>query len=401
MKRVLFVDDEKNVLDGIRRMLYSSRDRWELEFAASGAAALALCEERHFDVVVSDLRMPGMDGAELLGHIRRRYPATARVILSGYSEAALTARAVSVAYRVLTKPCNANELKETLDRLCTLQDVLCTPALRKVVGEVGELPTLSRTYEALSSALAAPSPDTRIISGIIEQDVAMSAKVLQLVNSGFFGLTNRVTNLTHAVNYLGMETLRTLVLYSDTFKAFPPGKGIPQQFYDRLHEHSLRTARIAAALPVKLDSRSRELAITAGLLHDIGSLVLAAAVPGDLLAVFARMAEQGISQAEAEEQIFGISHAEIGAYLLGLWGIDHVIIEAIAHHHQPERVKHNELDCTGAVFLADLLSHEITEHPEDNAGNSLSDANKSHLQALGMEFAYPEYRASASAALQS
>lgn len=399
MKRVLFVDDEKNVLDGIRRMLHSSRDRWEMEFAASGEAALELCEQHTFDVVVSDLRMPGMDGAQLLGHIRRRFPATARVILSGYSEAALTARAVSVAYRVLTKPCNAQELKETLDRVCTLQDVLCTPALRKVIGELGELPTLSRTYEALNRALGAPSPDNRKISEIIEQDVAMSAKVLQLVNSGFFGLTNKVTNLSHAVNYLGQETLRTLVLYSDTFKAFAPGKGIPLPFYDGLQAHSHQTARIAAKLP--LDRLSRELAITASLLHDIGSLVLAATIPADLTTVFQRMAEQGITQAEAEEQIFGISHAEVGAYLLGLWGIDHTIIEAIAHHHHPERMKHNGLDCASAVFLANLLAHEITEHPDDARGDCLSDQNKAHLQALGLDIAYPEYRASARAALES
>ena len=399
MKRVLFVDDEKNVLDGIRRMLYTSRDRWDLEFATSGEEALALCEERSFDIVVSDLRMPGMDGAELLGQIRKRYPATARMILSGYSEDALSAKRFSVAYRVLAKPCDAKDLKDALDRVGLLQDVLCTPALRKVIGELGELPTLSRTYEALSNALGVPFPDITVISRIVEQDVALSAKVLQLVNSGVFGLRSRVTSLTHAVNYLGLDTLRTLVLYSETFQAFAPGKGIPLQFYDDLQAHSQQTAHIAASFP--LNRTSRELAVTASLLHDLGSLVLAATIPADLCVVFKHMAEQKITQAEAEEQIFGISHAEIGAYLLGLWGIDPTIVEAIAHHHHPERLNQHGLDCANAVFLADLLAHEMADHPEDTRGDKLSDRNKSHLRALGLEAVYVEYRAIAGVALQS
>jgi YesN/AraC family two-component response regulator len=92
MKRILFVDDESRVLDGLRRMLYAQRQRWEMEFALGGEAALEACEKGAFDVVVSDMRMPGMDGATLLGHIRDRYPSSARVILSGFSEAAQDCR---------------------------------------------------------------------------------------------------------------------------------------------------------------------------------------------------------------------------------------------------------------------------------------------------------------------
>ncbi len=111
MKRILFVDDEQNILDGERRMLHAARNRWQMEFATGGAAALLACKRCAFDVVVTDLRMPGMDGAELLQHMRDQFPGTARIILSGYSEAALAARAVPVAYRILGKPCNAKTLQ--------------------------------------------------------------------------------------------------------------------------------------------------------------------------------------------------------------------------------------------------------------------------------------------------
>jgi YesN/AraC family two-component response regulator len=127
VKRILFVDDEKNILDGIRRMLRADRHRWEMEFVTSGEAALLAAKERPFDVVVSDLRMPGVDGAELLARIRDQFPGTARIVLSGYSEPALAAKAATVACRMLTKPCNEEELRDTIEHSCTQQDNHATP----------------------------------------------------------------------------------------------------------------------------------------------------------------------------------------------------------------------------------------------------------------------------------
>jgi YesN/AraC family two-component response regulator len=142
MKRILFVDDEKNVLDGIRRMLHAQRHRWEMEFVTSGEAALLAAQERAFDVVVSDLRMPRMDGAELLGHIRDQFPGTARIILSGYSEPGLAARAAKVAHRVLAKPWNAEEFKDTIEHLCNLQDRFSSRSPRRGTGSMSELKDL-------------------------------------------------------------------------------------------------------------------------------------------------------------------------------------------------------------------------------------------------------------------
>ena len=127
MTRILFVDDEQNVLDGLRRMLHSVRDRWEMEFVSSGKAALLACSERSFDVVVSDLRMPGMDGAELLEQVRGQFPASARIVLSGSSGPALSARADLVAHRVLRKPCNAGQVKAAIELVCNLQDSVRSP----------------------------------------------------------------------------------------------------------------------------------------------------------------------------------------------------------------------------------------------------------------------------------
>jgi len=397
MKRILFVDDEQNILDGVRRMLYGARNRWEMEFVSSGEAALLACKQQAFDVVVSDLRMPGMDGAELLGHIRDQFPATARIILSGYSEITLAARAVPVAHRILSKPCNETELKDTIERVCTLQDVLCTPGLRQIIGTIGELPSLSSTYMALSQALRDAVTPIPAIAQIIEQDVAMSAKVLQLVNSGFFSFARRATSLQQAVNYLGLDTIKNLALYSETFRIFIPDPRIPELFYRNLQQHSQRTAIVVATLPLTREVRG--IALVAALLHDVGTLLLASTMPEEFCAVLVQMNDQGSSQAEAEEALLGISHAEIGAYLLGLWGINEIAVEAIAHHHHPTRISHSGLDCSVALYLAALLTLELEVHPNDPKGEELSEASRKDLEALGVLEQYPSFRSRALEAL--
>ena len=399
MKRILFVDDEKNILDGVRRMLHAARNRWEMEFVTSGDAALLASKERAFDVVVTDLRMPGMDGAELLGHIRDQFPGTARIILSGYSEAALAARAAPVAYRVLGKPCNAKELADTIERVCTLQDVLCTPALRQIIGTITELPSWSSAYAALSAALRNASTPIADVVEIVQQDVAMSAKILQLVNSGFFGLQQGATTLEQAVNYLGLDKLRTLALYSETFRVFVPDARIPDSFGRSAAQHSQRTAVIAGALPLAPELRER--AFLAGLLHDVGKLVLASTMPDAFCAVLAKMSDQGTTQADAEEELLGISHAEIGAYLLGLWGIHDMVVEAIAHHHHPTRIHHAGLDCSGAVYVANLLAHELQIHPDDTQGAELGAADRKELEVLGVLQQFSSFRVRALEGLNS
>jgi HD-like signal output (HDOD) protein/CheY-like chemotaxis protein len=390
VKRILFVDDESNILDGIRRLLHADRKRWDMEFAIGGEAALRACEAGRFDVVVSDMRMPGMDGATLLGHIRDLYPSTARLILSGFADVKLATRSVAVAYRVLSKPCSGPELQATIERVCTLQDIFCTPELRRIIGTIGELPSLSRTYSALAQAVNDPAASLASVAEIVEQDVAMSAKILQLVNSAFFGLAQKVTNIQSAVAYLGMNTIQNLALASDTFRVFVPDARIPKDFCETIQQNSQRVALIARALP--MDRGVRDVTVIAALLHDVGKLVLASKMPDEFCAVLSRMQEHGCVQFEAEEQLLGISHAEVGAYLLGLWGINSLTVEAIAHHHHPDRIPHSGFDSSAAVYVANLLAHEIDIHPSDLYGKELSEPDRTCLETLGVLKQFPAFR---------
>jgi HD-like signal output (HDOD) protein/CheY-like chemotaxis protein len=390
VKRILFVDDESKILDGIGRMLHADRKRWDMQFATNGEDALRACEAGSFDVVISDMRMPGMDGATLLSHIRDRYPGTARIILSGYSEVSSATRAVPVAHRFLTKPCNAAQLQAAIERVCTLQDILCTPEIRRVVGTIGELPSLSTTYASLAQAVRDPDTSVKRVADIIELDVAMAAKVLQLVNSAFFGLAQRVSSLNSAVTYLGMEAIKNLALASETFRVFVPDSQIPQSLCESLQRHAHRTAAIAGALPV--DPKTRDVTVVAALLHDIGKLVLACRMPATFRSVLTHASERGCQDFEAEEELLGISHAEIGAYLLGLWGIPTLAVEAIAHHHRPTRIPHSGFDSSVAVYVADLLARELEAHPQDAAGSEIAESDRACLETLGVAQQFAGFR---------
>jgi HD-like signal output (HDOD) protein/CheY-like chemotaxis protein len=390
MKRILFVDDESKILDGIRRMLHTERTRWDLQFAVGGDAALKACEAGAFDVVISDMRMPGMDGATLLGHIRDRYPSTARIILSGYSEVALATRAVPVAHRFLTKPCQAADLQSTIERVCTLQELLCAPEIQRIVGSVGELPSLSSTYHTLTKAVGDPNTSISDVAEVIGHDVAMSAKVLQLVNSAFFGLAQSVTSLKNGVSYLGMETIKNLALTTETFRVFAPDPRVPVSVCEAIQQHSYAVAAIAGTLPV--DSKSRDLTIVAALLHDVGRLVLASKMPDVFCSILAQVRERKCEPFEAEQELLGTTHAEIGAYLLGLWGVPVLASEAIAHHHQPTRIPHSGFDISIAVYAADLLAHELEAHPEDSTGAKLQESDRACLETLGLWGEYAGFR---------
>ncbi len=390
MKRILFVDDESNILDGIRRMLHGDRKRWQMDFAVGGEAALQKCEAGQFDVVVSDMRMPGMDGATLLGHIRDRYPNTVRIVLSGYAEVALAMRVVQVAHRFLNKPCNATELQTTIERVCTLQDVLCTPEIRQVIGAVGALPSLSRTYTALTQAVQDPDASINHVADIIEQDIAMSAKVLQLVNSAFFGLAQRVNSLRSAIVHLGMDTIKNLALASETFRFFSPDVGIAPSVYEAIQQHSHRTASIACSLPV--EAKDRDATALAALLHDVGRLVLASKMPDRFHAVTSRTRERECEPFEAEEELLQTSHAEIGAYLLGLWGMPNLVVEAIAHHHRPTRIPHSGFDSSIAIYVADLLANELETDSPASTAPELEESDRACLEKLGVLHRFTEFR---------
>ncbi len=381
--KVLFVDDEANVLSGLRRMLRGQRKVWEMQFANGGAAALDLMETESFDVVVSDMRMPGIDGAELLGRVSDLYPHTVRLVLSGQSEHEKIMRAVGPAHQFLSKPCEPDVLVSTIERACELRAQLDDPAVKGLTSQINSLPSLPCVYKELLAELNSHEPSIETVGEIISADLAMTAKVLQLVNSSFFGLPQHVTCPQHAVTLLGINVIQPLVLTANAFAAFKEPELECYSLRASL-DHGLAVATTAKAIAEAeaSDSQLVDDAFIAGMIHDLGKLVLAANLPERYCQAVTRAQAESISVSDAERDEFGTTHAEVGAHLLGLWGFPNPIVEAVAFHHQPSAAKGTDFSPLTAVHVANVIhSHRLP----DEARVDRPSPDREYLQSLSLK----------------
>ena len=349
MKRILFIDDEPRVLSGLRRMLIPLQNIWVAEFVDNAEAAIARVMSESFDVVVSDLRMPGTDGATLLREVKRINPRIVRIALSGQADRELALRATQFAHRFLTKPCDPKQLQHVVARACQLQGAIHAPKILEIVGAVTTLPSLPGVHAALMQALESDSVTPEQLADIIEKDPGISSKALQLVNSNLFSMADGVTDIRAAANLLGIEVLQQLALAAGVFENLDDGGWARNQQLLRHHEHLDLVTRIA--LQILPDDAQRPLCVTTCLLHDIGRLIL----PTE--------DDHGANSGGTSDQ----AHAQIGGYLLDLWGLPHNICEVVTYHHRPSLMGSTEFDLLGSVHVADALAHAIEANasPED------------------------------------
>ena len=326
-ERILFVDDEVSILDGLKRMLRPLRAEWEMTFSPGAEPALAVLESKTFDVIVTDMRMPGMDGAALLEIVREKYPAMLRIILSGYTELQASLRAVPVAHQFLLKPCDPEVLRAGIARATSLGEVLDSRMLTSLVGALRDLPSLPHIFAELKLLLSNPKTTLEQVTRLVERDIAISAKLLQLVNSAFFGLAHEVTDVKTAVNCLGMTVLYDLVLTSEVFRSFSANEFVSTKYLDEFNVHSQLSARIAAGIAATC--RMSPAVVLAALLHDVGKLVIAERTPAHFARASRQAEHEGRPLYEVEESLTHISHAEVGAYLLSLWGFPFNVVEAV------------------------------------------------------------------------
>lgn len=328
---VLFVDDEPNVLQALRRSLRRKATEWDMIFAPGGREALEEIDRRPFDIVVTDMRMPGMDGAALLGEVRTRQPDAVRFVLSGQSEEESIYRSIGISHQYLSKPCDGDILIAKIDRALDLRRRFRNPGLRALIGGRLQVPGRPAIFTSLAAALADSHCMTRQIVGIVEQDPGLATRVLQAANSAFFGAARHVSSIERAIDFLGFDVLKALAVKQDVLNMLPSGRlGDVQS--DEIFGHSLRVAAFARAITAMsgFDHRAADECYTLGLLHDLGILILAGLDPsihdartGDLH--------------ERERAALGVAHDEVMGYVLGLWGLPDVIVDAIASHHDEQR----------------------------------------------------------------
>jgi len=384
-KRLLFVDDDPMVLSGLRRSLHAMRGNWQMHFVNSGAAALEAMEAQHFDAVISDMRMPVMDGADLLNRIKQRYPDVVRMILSGQSSREALYRSISPAHQFLSKPCNPKELMARLGQAFAMRDLLSNQSLKTVVSGMRSIPSLPALYDELTEALRAESPSLSNIAKIISKDLGMAAKILQLANSAFMGTSGRVSSLVQALSLIGTETVRTLVLSVHVFSQFD-GKSHLAASLTTIWEHSVAVSSMAQLIAASENSPKTlvEESFTAGLLHDVGKVVLLAEVPKEYREIF----ESRIPGRKNREQAcLGCTHAEIGAYSMSIWGLPLPLVQAVAFHHWPSHAGETHFSSLTAVHAANAIVSASDPHPE----NHETELDQDYLLSLGLQEHVPTW----------
>ncbi|MFP5230041.1 MAG: HDOD domain-containing protein [Acidobacteriota bacterium] len=395
-KRLLFVDDDPNLLMGLQRGLRSMRDQWDMEFVDNGEAALAAQDAKPFDVIVSDMRMPGMSGFDLLNTVQDRHPQTIRILLTGQADRHSVLRSVSTAHQYVSKPCDAHQLRDLLSKTMALSDLLENSAIKTFVSRLSCLPSLPSLYLELTNELRANDPSPGRIGEIISRDMAMTAKILQVANSAAHGIRNEVTQPEQAVLLLGLDTVQALVLSLSIFRSIGPGLDSTFSAEDLWHSSKI-SGVLCRAIANAEGIRPSEVGayLSAGLLHEIGKLMIAAADSRLHGQIVERSAAEGRPETEIEQALLGCTHAEIGAYLLGIWGLPISIVEAVAWHHHPGQSPTAEFSPLAAVHVANVLQSRSSHG--GCVGNAV---DSGFLERIGKSERLPVWERACSAILE-
>jgi HD-like signal output (HDOD) protein len=352
---ILFVDSDSNQLQSLKRTLREFKEKWQIHYAADAEQALEIMQQTAVDIVVSETQLSGRQGSELLKEVQLHHPSTTRLLFSGQAMRTPAQEIVHHAHQFIAKPCKSDELVNILQRICYLRSQLNNPSMEEMISSLGTLPSLPSTYQQMISALQSDTATVKDIGKIAAQDIGMSAKILQMVNSAFFGLPQKIASPEHAVTLLGIETVTNLALSAGVFSQLDPD--VMDEFnLDQLWQHSMLVSGLVQRLSqaAGLDQQARQIPILAGLMHDLGKLVLATQDTEEYRRIRRQSEQDSVPMYEVETESLWCSHATIGAYLMGLWGLPFSAVEAVALHHTAEEQTRDRLDCL-AVYAANLL----------------------------------------------
>lgn len=360
--RVLFVDDDQSLLKGLVRSCYSLNQELEVTTALGPEEGLKILEAKPFDALVTDLHMPGMNGAELLQQVRERHPSVLRFVLSGEAKPEIFLKASSHALQCFSKPCDVSIIISAISEAVRLLAEIPDKNLTQLLTSLGGMPACTATLQTLHKILNDPMSDVSDVVEGVRKSPGLVARLLKVANSPFFGHSGRVSTLDDAIGLLGMDSVASMIGTQQLFQKIAPASasGIS---VDELWQHSsfcsglVRTLGPKAKIPYKL---CRE-AVTAALLHDIGKLVMACANPSGYSAAITRSMADRIPLWQAEHPIFQCSHAEVGSKLLKLWGFPEVIHRSVACHHTPHRDGSAAVTPAALIHVGDYIAHHLSQ----------------------------------------
>lgn len=379
--KILFVDDDVNIISSFKAMMHGVRKEWNCRYVTDARDALKLLEKVKFDIVIADMRMPHMDGAELLKEVAEIQPDSVRVILSGYSNMQALIKSAKHAHQFISKPCNSECLIRTIRRLMDIRHVLTNDSVRSMVTRLDALPALPDLYIAISEELNKPTPNLQKIGELVAKDPGISATLMKVVNSSFFGFYETVSSPSRAAVLLGTDILKGLILGVHFLQEIDTSV-LGSYSVEKLWDHCLQTGYFAKAIGAAMSDADDFITdcFISGLLHDIGKLIFVTMMTDEYRTVLEFVGENGGPVVDSEQERLQLTHAEVGAYLLGLWGFNENVVTGVYCHHS--------LDvCTGrfgtahAVHVADVLQHELGER---NPRYTFSGLNTDKLASAGL-----------------
>lgn len=390
-KSILFVDDDPLLLEVYPFMLDEVAGDWDTSVAEGGAQALALLAQRKFDVVVSDMRMPQMNGVQLMNEVRRLHPETSRIIISGLGDQEEIARGLETTHQFLSKPVRAGDLVATLSRIGKLDSLLLDDKLKALAGRLDSLPSFPTIYQQITRELNTTDPSIETIADLTLQDPALMAKMLQVANSAAFGLPDKVSNPFDAVQFLGLNAVRSIALSAHVFKDFEHLELKHFSAY-QVWTEALRCARVTRHImrARRMDESATEDACTAAMLRNVGKLILAKNLPAEFERMLTLAMRQQLTLAEAGREVFGASHTSVAAYLFGLWGLTAPMVEAVALHLHPGDSDHRVFGPLAAVHVAQAFSSEVW--PDKASGQPVG-LDLPYLESVGVTAELEPWRA--------
>jgi putative nucleotidyltransferase with HDIG domain len=355
-RAVLFValspEDSERVREGLH-------DKWRLEFVSNVRQGLTALGQAGFDAAVVDLTAPGIDAPGLFKSMMESSPTTLRIGLVTPPEREALQQVRAAVHQLLTKPCDSKVLTAVLARAFAAQEFLSDENFKRLAGGIRSLPVLPNIYTELMQELKSEDPSLERAGEIVARDMALTAKILTLVNSAFFGLGRPIAHPSEAAVFLGTETLRALVLSLQVFSQFSQVQ-LKEFSVENLWKHSWTTGVLARRL-CEFEEAGRattDEAFIAGLLHDVGKLVLAANHPAQLEENIRQARQKRLTLWEQEYQVYNASHAELGGYLLGSWGLPSGVVDAVAFHHRPGHARQQRFCALTAVHAANTLGRK-------------------------------------------
>ena len=378
-KKILLVDEDILILNALKRSLRRFKDQWEVFYAQSPSAALEQLDQDTIDVLITEVRLTSADSELFLRSFLKRHPHASRIVLTGYTSWDAIFKFAGLAHQLLAKPWSDQTLNETLQRADLISGMLSNDKLKRTLHLIENFPSIPSVYLELSEKLESGETSVEEVAEIIIRDPSLTLKLLQIVNSPFYGLPMPVSDPQKAVALLGLDIVKGFVLTSGLF-SHHENRSAAGFKIDALWQHSLSTANIVRQIAKKeqLGKEISEASFIASLLHDVGKIIIASNFPNEFEEVCRRSVSSDAPSWQEERLVLGATHAEIGAYLLGLWGLPMSIIQPVHEHHQPNLNKHTQIDQTALVHIANAIEKWTTK----DTGDPLLDLDPQYINHL-------------------